>query len=176
MNPDWAGFTALAESLVSFTLLANRDDWNTTGLNRAWLCSTAGDCAAPPQRVMNAGIGATQYASVQVSNVLVSGTVAKLVPPRMNDESFRMPHEARTLVLNGTGTWWVMSNTESIAPLAPHLTLMSAARATVVVTPSRLRGGLFCTVKYEFSWKMPTPGIEPALRLRSAWTQVPEAG
>src|SRR6266571_5496010 len=86
---------------------AKLEDWNTTGLSRAWFCSTAAGLPGAPQRVgaTNAPIGSTQYMSVQVSLAfVVSGVDAAAVPARMNDESFRIPHDARTLVLNGTGT------------------------------------------------------------------------
>src|SRR5882672_6973591 len=118
---------------------AKLEDWNTTGLRRAWFCSTAGAFPGAPQRVgaTNAPIGSTQYMSVHVSlALLVSGVDAAAVPAMMNDESFRIPHDARTFVLNGTEILWVSSNTVSMAPFAPHTIRKSAARVTVAPTPS----------------------------------------
>src|SRR6266567_4806953 len=114
--------------VVSGGVFASATDVAATGDSRAWFCRTA--VGVPVQFCVYAGDGAMQKMSPHVSNALLASGVAACVTPA-NDESFRMPHDALMLFLNGTGTLCTSSTTESIAPAAPQYTLKSAARMTV---------------------------------------------
>src|SRR2546423_344754 len=97
----------------------------------------------------NDGAGSTQYGSVHVSTVFRWSSVLVWSRPT-NEESSRMPHDARTTGENGTGALCTTSITESITadPLlvAPQYTLKSAARVTVPRIASRSRWGKLFTV------------------------------
>src|SRR5262245_45211012 len=100
---------------------------------------------SPAPRYVSAG--ATQKMSDHVNKPLFPSCVfAATVPPSVNEESFRIPQDARIAVLKGTGTLWVTSMTESIAPPVPQNTSKSAARVTVDVSASMFRCGRLGTV------------------------------
>src|SRR5512143_4138506 len=123
--------------VVSAAVPARVDDERAMGESLAWSIRAAG--AVPPMAQTagsTTGIGSTQNGSDQVSRVFFPSLEPAVAT---NEESLRIPHEARILGLNATGTRWVSSNTVSMAPLAPHTTRKSAARVTPEVTPSRSR-------------------------------------
>src|SRR6266496_575736 len=149
------------------------EDVAATGLSVATF--RIGKLGAPPQFPREARAGETQNASVHVINPLFPSGAGPPAHPA-NELSVMNPYEARIAALKGTSMWCVKSYTESIAPAAPHLTLKSAARARPAPMPSRFRIGALGTVEYDCRWKMVTPAIDPALRLKSACTHPPSAG
>src|SRR5438477_6368865 len=118
--------------------------------------------ASVPHSSVYRGSGGTQETSAHVSSpflpsrVDACGTVAK-------EAWFRMPQVGPADALKATGTPCVSSNTESIAPAAPHLTRKSAARTTLASAPSQIRPGEFGTVLYDWMFAIVTPVIAPAV-------------
>src|SRR3990172_10424710 len=87
----------------------------------------------------------------------------------VNDESFRMPHEARMFGAYGTRTLCVTSTTESTTPLAPQYTLKSAVRSTFEVMPSMRRIGLLePNVRYDWMPRGGEPAVIPAAETEEA--------
>src|SRR5215813_5389849 len=118
MNPlpvaVWATSAAppAAELLAGLKFIGFEITWSIRNADVA--------CGTDPHKPTYAGIGSTQKMSVNVrklllpSSVLPAGVLVKL-------ESFRMPHEARMLLLKGTTTLWLTSMTESTFPaVAPQ--------------------------------------------------------
>src|SRR5512134_2436910 len=110
--------TDAASAVSAATLLL--DDRGAIRLSSAVCENTAGTWAAPPQAravtgSIMAGTGSTQYVSPHVRTLLAASAVVAWVVPAKPD-ALRMPHDARILVENGTGTRCVRSITESTSP------------------------------------------------------------
>src|SRR3989442_260900 len=111
---------------ATVAVFANSTPLIEIGVSFAWSMKNAGVCAVPPHRVAtpkggesSVGTGSTQKISDQVKRPLFASRVSDWVV-LVNEESFRIPHDARIFVLNGTGIWCVTSITESTFPAVPQ--------------------------------------------------------
>src|SRR5437660_9865664 len=123
----------------------NATEVSAIGLSRAWFIRNAGVVALHPPLPRYAGAGSTQKMSDHVrSPLFLSAVLAAGV--LVNEESLRIPHDARMVGLNATRTLCVTSRTESTTPAAPQNTSKSAARTTLEVIASKFRLGTFGTL------------------------------